>query len=94
MPRPVNAAVTPAAGALVFAVAADLSTFQPSSNVRRTVPKHNSPGGLAVAQKADCLTICEKQIRKVERDGVALRQCVERLTQLVDILCVESAADG
>ena len=94
MPDAATSAVTPATGALVFAVTADLSIFQPSSNVRRTVPKHNSPGGLAVAQKADGLTICEKQIRKVERDGVALRQCVERLTQLVNILCVELAADG
>ncbi|HWZ93480.1 MAG TPA: hypothetical protein VNW92_31690, partial [Polyangiaceae bacterium] len=58
------------------------------------MPEHNLPGGLAVAQKADGLTICEEQIRKVERDWVALRQYVERLTQLVDILCVESAADG
>src|SRR5260370_23471856 len=45
------------------------------------------------SQKADGLTICEEQIRKVERDGVALRQCVERLTQLADILGAESAAD-
>jgi len=58
------------------------------------VPKHNSPGGLAVAEKAEGLTIREEQIRKVERNSVAVRQFVERLTQLVDILCVESAADG
>jgi hypothetical protein len=48
------------------------------------VPKHDSAGGLAVAQKADGLTICEEQIRKVERDRVALRQCIERLTQSID----------
>ncbi|MFL5831989.1 MAG: hypothetical protein ACJ76X_18890 [Solirubrobacteraceae bacterium] len=56
--------------------------------------KHNSPGGLAVPQKAYGLAIREEQIRKVERDSFAVRYHVERLTQLVDILCVESAADG
>ena len=86
--------MTLTAGALVFIVAADAPTFEPPSNVRRTVPKHNSPGGLAVAQKADGLTICEEQIRKVEHDGVALRQYVEGLSQLVDILCIKFAADG
>ena len=51
--------------------------FQPPSNVRRTVPKHNSPGGFEVAENADGLTIREEQIRKVERDSVAVRDCVE-----------------
>jgi hypothetical protein len=74
-------------------ISADGSTFQPPSNVGWTVPKHNSPGGLAVAQKADGLTIREEQIRKVERDSVAVRYYVERLTQLVDILCAEPTAD-
>jgi hypothetical protein len=67
--------------------------FHQPSNVRRTVPKHNSPGGFAVAEKADGLTIREDQIRKVERDSFAVRYYVERLTQLVDIRCVESPAD-
>src|SRR5258706_8381542 len=93
-PRVGDAAATLSAGASVFANAADASTFQPRSNARRTVPEHNLPGGLAVAQEADGLTIREEQIRKVECDGVVLRQHVERLTQLVDILCVEPAADG
>jgi hypothetical protein len=74
-------------------ISADVCIFQPLSNVGWTVPKHNSPGGLAVAQKADGLTIREEQIRKVERDGVAVRYYVERLTQLVDILCAEPTAD-
>ena len=94
MPQAADAAAALTAGALVLTAAAAASTFEPPSNVRRTVPKHNSPRSLAVAQKADGLTICEEQILKVERDGVALPQNVERLTQLVDILCVESAADG
>src|SRR5712671_1890302 len=89
IPRPVNAVVTLTAVGLVFTV--DLSecfhfpaTFEctPDSAVTQ------------FAQRADGLTIREQQIRKVERDSVAVRQFVERLTQLVDILCVESAADG
>src|SRR3954466_7617655 len=46
--------------------------FHPRSNVRRTMPKHDSPGGFAVAQKADGLTIREEQIRKVEHDSFAV----------------------
>jgi hypothetical protein len=57
------------------------------------VSEHDLPPGFAIAQKADGLTIREEQIRKFERDGVALRQYVDRLTQLVNILCVESPAD-
>jgi hypothetical protein len=56
----------------------DVPAFQPPSNVCRTVPKHNSPGGFAVAEKADGLTIREDQIRKVERDSFAVRYYVER----------------
>jgi hypothetical protein len=57
------------------------------------VPKHNPPGGFAVAQKTDGLAICEEQIRKIEHDSFAVRQYLERLTQLVDILCVEPTTD-
>ena len=54
--------------------------FHQPSNVRRTVPKHNSSGGFAVAQEADGLTIRQEQIRKVEHENFAVRDYVERLT--------------
>jgi len=45
----------------------------PPSNERRTVAKHNSPAGFAVAQKADGPAIREDQIRKVDHDTFAGR---------------------
>jgi hypothetical protein len=74
-------------------VSANVPAFHQASNVRRTVPKRNLTGGFAVAQKADGLAIYEEQIRKVEHDSFAVRQYVERLTQLVDILGAEPTAD-
>ena len=58
----------------------NVRAFHQPSNVRGTVPKHNSSGGFAVAQEADGLTIREEQIRKVEHDNFAVRYYVERLT--------------
>jgi hypothetical protein len=65
----------------------------PDPDVRRTVAKHDALAGLEFPQKTDDVTIREYQVRKVQHDGCAARDCVERLAELADVLGVEATAD-
>lgn len=79
--------------ASAFTIMATVLALKPCANVRGTVSKDDCACGLAVAEKPDGFAIGEHQIREVDRDRVAFRQCVERLAQLVDVPCVQSTAD-
>ena len=65
----------------------------PDPDVLWTVAKHDAPPGLEFPQKTDDVTIREYQVGKVQHDGCAARDCVERLAELADVLGVESTAD-
>ena len=66
----------------------------PHSNVRRTVAKHDTLAGLEFPKKADNVTIREYQVRQIQYDRTAARDCVERRAEFADVFGVESTADG
>jgi hypothetical protein len=65
----------------------------PDPYVLWTVAQHDAPAGLEFPQKTDDLAIREYQVGKVQHDGCAARDCVERLAELADVLDVEATAD-
>ena len=58
---------------------ARVESCHPAPDVRRTVAKHDALAVLEFPQKTDDVTIREYQVRKIQHNGCAARDCVERL---------------
>jgi hypothetical protein len=65
----------------------------PGPDVPWTITKDNTSAGFVLSQEADCVTIGEHQIGKIQHKDTAGRLCIDYLAQLVHRVGVKLTAD-